>query len=308
MTTYLVRRLAAVPVLIFAVSVLVFLFIRMIPGDPVKAILGTNAGDPTLVDRLHRQLGLDKSLQEQYGKWLGGALHGDFGYSYIQQRSVGQLVMTNLNWTLQLVCASLVVSLILGTAVGTFAALKRNSGTDTLVMTTALVFLSIPSFWLGLLLLVAFAVQLHWFSVVGGGSLSGLVLPAATLGLGSMGFIARFVRSSIIETLEQPHVLYARARGIQAGAVIRRHVMRNSIAPLLTVIGLEAGNLVTGAVMVETIYSRPGLGRLLVYSSVNKDYLTVQAVVLLIALIYVLINLVIDLVRPVLDPRLAYVK
>jgi ABC-type dipeptide/oligopeptide/nickel transport system permease component len=306
--TYLARRLAVVPVLIFAVSVLVFLFIRLIPGDPVRAILGTNAGDPALVERLHRQLGIDKPLQAQYSQWVDGALHGDFGYSYIQQRSVGQLIATNLNWTLQLVCASLVVSLILGTAAGTFAALKRNSGTDTVVMTSALIFLSIPSFWFGLLLLVIFAVQLQWFSVVGGGSLSGLVLPAVTLGLGSVGFIARFVRSSIIETLEQPHVLYARARGIPAGAVLRRHVLRNSIAPLLTVIGLEAGNLVTGAVVVETIYSRPGIGRLLVYSSVNKDYLTVQAVVLLIAVIYVLLNLVIDLVRPVLDPRLAYVK
>jgi ABC-type dipeptide/oligopeptide/nickel transport system permease component len=306
--TYLVRRLAVVPVLIFAVSVLVFLFIRLIPGDPVRAILGTNAGDPALVERLHRQLGIDRPLQSQYIQWLGDALHGDFGYSYIQQRSVGQLIATNLNWTLQLVCASLVISLILGTAAGTFAALKRHSGTDTVVMTTALIFLSIPSFWFGLLLLVIFAVQLQWFSVVGGGSLSGLVLPAVTLGLGSVGFIARFVRSSIIETLEQPHVLYARARGISAGAVLRRHVIRNSIAPLLTVIGLEAGNLVTGAVVVETIYSRPGIGRLLVYSSVNKDYLTVQAVVLLIAVIYVLLNLVIDLVRPVLDPRLAYVK
>jgi ABC-type dipeptide/oligopeptide/nickel transport system permease component len=308
MRTYRLRRLAAVPVLILAVSVLVFLFIRLIPGDPVRAILGTNAGDPALVERLHRQLGIDLPLPEQYAKWVGGALHGDFGYSYIQQRPVGQLVMSNLSWTVQLVCASLVVSLILGTAAGTFAALRRNSGVDTLVMTTALIFLSIPSFWFGLLLLVLFAVQLQWFAVVGGGSLRGLVLPAVTLGLGSMGFIARFVRSSIIEALEQPHVLYARARGIPAGAVIRRHVMRNSIAPLLTVIGLEAGNLVTGAVIVETIYSRPGIGRLLVYSSVNKDYLTVQAVVLLIALIYVLINLVIDLVRPILDPRLVYVR
>jgi ABC-type dipeptide/oligopeptide/nickel transport system permease component len=307
-STYLVRRLAAVPVLIFAVSVLVFFFIRLIPGDPVKAILGTNADDPVLVQRLHSQLGIDHPLVQQYGKWLGAALHGDFGYSYIQQRSVGQLILTNLNWTLQLVGASLVVSLILGTAAGTFAALRRNSVVDTAVMTTALVLMSLPSFWLGLLLLVLFAVRLQWFSVVGGGSFSGLVLPAVTLGLGSMGFLARFVRSSVIEVLEQPHVLYARARGIPAGAVIRRHVLRNSIAPLLTVIGLEAGNLVTGAVIVETIFSRPGLGRLLVYSSVNKDYLTVQALVLLIALIYVLINLVIDLVRPVLDPRLAQVR
>jgi ABC-type dipeptide/oligopeptide/nickel transport system permease component len=306
--TYLVRRLAAIPVLIFAVSVLVFFFIRLIPGDPVKAILGTSADDPALVQRLHRQLGIDQPLVQQYGKWVAGALHGDFGYSYIQQRSVGQLILTNLNWTVQLVGASLVVSLILGTAAGTFAALRRNSVVDTAVMTTALVLMSLPSFWLGLLLLVLFAVRLQWFSVVGGGSFSGLVLPAITLGLGSMGFLARFVRSSVIEVLEQPHVLYAHARGIPAGAVIRRHVLRNSIAPLLTVIGLEAGNLVTGAVIVETIFSRPGLGRLLVYSSVNKDYLTVQALVLLIALIYVLINLVIDLVRPVLDPRLAQVR
>ena len=308
MSSYFTRRLIAVPVLILAISVLVFFFIHLIPGDPVKAILGTNAGDPTLVARLHRQLGIDEPLPRQYATWLAGAIRGDFGYSYIQQRSVGQLVVSNLGWTLQLVAASLAVSLTLGTVAGVFAARRRHSGTDTVVMTTALLFLSIPAFWLGLLLLVVFAVQLQWFSVVGGGSVHGLVLPALTLGLGSMGFIARFVRSTVIEALEQPHVQYAEAHGVPRASILRRHVLRNSIAPVLTVIGLEAGNLVTGAVIVETIFSRPGLGRLLVYSSVNKDYLTVQAVVLLIAFIYVLINFAIDLVRPLLDPRLAQVR
>lgn len=304
MSTYLARRLAAAPVLIFGVSILVFLFIHLIPGDPASAILGTNVGDPSLVARLHRQLGIDLPLPEQYGHWLNNALHGDFGYSYIQQRSVSNLVMTNLGWTVQLIAASLVISLLLGTVAGTVAALRRNHGVDTVVMTTALVFLSVPSFWLGLLLIVAFAVNLHLVAVVGGGSLSGLVLPAVTLGLGSMGFIARFVRSSIIDALGQPHVLYARARGLSGRSVLGRHVMRNAIPPVLTVVGLEAGTLVTGAVVVETIFSRPGLGRLLVYSSINKDYPTVQAVVLVIAVIYVLINLVVDLLHPILDPRL----
>jgi ABC-type dipeptide/oligopeptide/nickel transport system permease component len=292
--------------LAFGISVLVFLIIRLIPGDPAIALLGTSAGDPALVDRLHRQLGLDQPIFVQFVRWADGVLHGDFGYSYGQQRSVSALIAENMVPTLQLAAAGLVLTLVFGMLLGVIAGLKRNSALDTAVMGGALAFLSIPSFWLGLLLLVVFAVQLHWFDVVGGTSLKGLVLPAVALALGGTGLTARFVRSSVIEAMRHPHVTTARAKGISGRAVVAKHVVRNALLPILTVIGLQTGHLLSGAVIIETVFSRPGLGRLLVDSILAKDYLTVQAVVLLIALMYASVNLIVDLLYPILDPRIAY--
>lgn len=303
MSGYVLKRILSIGALAIGISVLVFLIIHFIPGDPVTALLGTSAADPALIARLNAQLGLDRSLPTQYAIWVRNVLHGDFGYSYVQQQSVTSLVLENLPATLQLTVASLSLSLLLGCAVGVVAAVRRNGAADTVAMTVALAFMSIPSFWLGLLLILLFAVELPWFDVVGGPSLKGLVLPAVTLALGTAGFNARFVRSSVLQALTYRHVITARAKGVTRGRVFRRHVLRNALLPMLTIVGLQLGQLLSGAVVVETVFSRPGIGRLLVQAILAKDYLTVQAVVLLIALIYAISNLAVDLLYPVVDPR-----
>ena len=303
MTTYFLRRLASIVGLAFGISVLVFLIIRLIPGDPALALLGTNAGDPSLVARLHQQLGLDEPIPVQYMHWISNVLGGDFGYSYGNQQSVTSLLTANFPATIQLTIAGLALSLFFGSIIGVVAALRRNRAPDTVAMGIALTCMSIPSFWLGLLLILLFAVQLPIFDVVGGTSLKGLVLPAVTLALGSIGFNARFVRSSVINAQQQNHVITAQAKGITAVQVFRRHVLRNALLPILTIVGLQIGQLISGVVIVETVFSRPGIGRLLVQAILSKDYLTVQAVVLIIAVLYALTNFVVDLLYPVLDPR-----
>lgn len=305
MLRYVGGRLAAIITLAFGISILVFLMIRLIPGDPVIALLGTQAGDAELIGRLRQQLGLNESLLQQYLIWLNNVFHGDFGYSYGRQRPVLELIRINFGPTLQLTVAALMLSVIFGLFLGAWAAVRRNRAPDTIGMSLALAFMSMPSFWLGLLLILLFAVTWPIFDVVGGTSLKGLVLPAVTLALGTIGFNARFVRSSLLAAQGQKHVLTARAKGLHRPVVFFRHVLRNALLPILTVVGLQLGNLLSGAVVVEMVFSRPGLGRLLVDAILSKDYLTIQAVVLIIAFIYALTNLVVDMLYPVLDPRIA---
>lgn len=304
MSSYVLRRVIAIVALTFGISVVVFLIIRLIPGDPAIALLGTNAGDPALVARLHHQLGLDQPITTQYLRWIGNVLHGNFGYSYGNDQSVRSLLAANFPATIELTIAALALSLLLGTTIGVASALRRNSIVDTAGMGLALTCMSIPSFWLGLLLILFFAVKLPWFNVVGGTTLKGLVLPAVTLALGSAGFNARFIRSSVIHARMQKHVVTARAKGTTRVQVFMRHVMRNALLPLATIVGLQVGQLLSGTVIVETVFSRPGIGRLLVQAILSKDYITVQAVVLIIAVIYALTNFAVDLLYPVLDPRI----
>jgi len=305
MTRYLLRRLGGLVALLIGISVLVFLMIRLIPGDPVTTILGQSASDPALVERLRTQLGLDRPLLAQYLSWLQGVVVGDFGYSYSQQRPVTQLIAANIGPTLGLTVAALVVTVGIGLLLGVLAGVRRGTPLDTGIMGAALTFMSLPSFWLGSMLLVLLAVKLPLFDVVGGSGLSGLVLPTVTLALGGVGFLARFVRSSVADTARQKYVTTARAKGLSNRSVVWGQVVRNALLPVLTIVGLQLGNLLSGTVIVETVFSRPGIGRLLVDSILQKDYLTVQAVVLLIAAIYAVVNTVVDLLYPVLDPRVA---
>ncbi len=305
MLKYVFGRLISIVALAFGISVLAFLLIRLIPGDPVMAMMGTQAADPATIARLTHQLGLDQPLPVQYLSWIQNLFHGDFGYSFGSQRPVSSLLAENFPATLQLTLAALVLSVIFGLLLGTVAAVKRNRSADTYGMAIALAFMSLPSFWLGMLLILAFAVAIPIFDVVGGLSFKGLILPAITLALGVIGFNARFVRSSLIAAQSQKHVVTARAKGLAPRKVFFRHVFRNSLLPVLTVIGLQVGNLLSGTVVVETVFSRPGLGRLLVSSIMSKDYLTVQAVVLIIAVIYAFLNFLVDLLYPLLDPRIA---
>lgn len=306
MTTYLIRRLLAVALLLFGMTILVFLILRLIPGDPAVVMLGTNAGSQALVRNLHHQLGLDLPWPVQYIRWLKGLFRGDLGYSYDQGLPVTTLIADNFPYTAQLAVVGLGLSVIGGIVIGVVAALYRKTVLDTLLMGFALIGTSIPIFWTGLLLILVFSVQLHWFNVFSGTSLKGLVLPVVSLGIGGAGFTARFVRSAVIDSLRQHFVTTARSKGLPSRRVIERHVLRNSVLPVLTIVGLQFGNLLGGAVIVETVFSRPGIGRVLVEAILNKDYLVVQGVVLLIALLYILANLAVDLLYPVFDPRISH--
>jgi ABC-type dipeptide/oligopeptide/nickel transport system permease component len=305
MMRYTARRLGALVFLAIAISIVDFAIIRLIPGNPARNILGTSDASPALVARLDNQLGLNRPVVTQYWIWAGDVLRGNFGYSYSLKQSVSSLLAQNIPPTLELVVAGLALTVVLGLLIGVAAALRRGRATDTVLMATSVTFLSIPSFWLGLLLIELLAVRVHLFPVVGGTGLTGLALPAITLGLGGVGLTARFVRSSVIEAAQLPHVVIARAKGLPRTLVLTRHVIRNSLLPVINILGLQFGSLLSGVVIVEEVFSRNGLGRLLVDSILAKDYPTVQAVVLLIAITYCIVTLLVDLAYQVLDPRTA---
>jgi ABC-type dipeptide/oligopeptide/nickel transport system permease component len=301
---YVGKRLLALVVLLIGISILVFLMLQLIPGSPVSALLGQSATNPAAVARLTRELGLNRPLPVQYWLWLDDALHGNLGFSYQNQQPVSALIGQNLPSTLVLAGSGLLISVVGGILLGAVAAARRNTAVDSVSMGIAMTLVALPSFWLGLILILVFAVALPWFPVVGGTSLRGLILPAFTLGLGVLGITARFVRSSLLEVMNSSHVVAARAKGLNRRTVFVKHIARNAVLPVLTVIGLQVGSLLSGAVLVETVFSRLGIGRLLVQSILNKDYATVQATVLIIAAFYVVTNLVVDLLYPLLDPRI----
>lgn len=301
---YIGKRLLALVVLLIGISILVFLMLQLIPGSAVSALLGQSATNPAAVARLTRELGLNRSLPMQYWLWLDHTLHGNLGYSYQNQQPVSSLIRQNLPSTLVLAGSGLLISLVGGIALGAVAAIRRDTPADSVFMGIAMTLVALPSFWLGLIMILVFAVALPWFPVVGGTTLRGLVLPAFTLGLGVLGITARFVRSSLLEVMGSSHVVAARAKGLNRRTVFLKHVARNAVLPVLTVVGLQVGSLLSGAVLVETVFSRLGIGRLLVQSILNKDYATVQATVLIIAAFYAVANLVVDLLYPVLDPRI----
>lgn len=305
MLQYTARRLGALVFLAIGISVIAFGILRLIPGDPAQAILGTSGTSKAELARLDAQLGLNRSLVIQYLSWVGDALKGDFGYSYSQKQPVSSLLAQNIPPTLELIAAGLVLTVVLGMLIGVGAALRRGRLTDTALMAGSVTFLSLPSFWLGQLLIMVFAVQVHLFPVVGGTGLAGLTLPAVTLALGGIGLTARFVRSSVIEAAQQPHVVIARAKGLPRSRILLGHVIRNSLLPVINIVGIQFGSLLSGVVIVEEVFSRNGLGRLLVDSILSKDYPTVQAVVLLIAVTYCVVTLLVDLAYRIIDPRTA---
>jgi ABC-type dipeptide/oligopeptide/nickel transport system permease component len=306
MLAYTVRRLFAILVLAFGVSILVFLIVRLIPGDPVAQMLGTSAGSTADIARLRHELGLDLPIPIQYIHWLGGLLHGDLGYSYTNTLPVTTLLLQNIPYTVELTAAALVVSLLLGVPLGIISAYMRGRLSDTVAMMVALVALSMPDFWLGLLLITLFSSTLHLIAVFGGTSPQSLILPSLALGAGVGGVTARFVRTSIVNVMRQKYVTTARSKGLTSFRLFRRHVLRNGLLPIATLVGLQVGYLLSGTVVIETVFSRPGLGRLLIDSILSKDYLTVQGLVLLITIIYAFVNLLVDLAYPFMDPRIVY--
>ncbi len=302
---FLVRRLAlTVPVLI-GVATLVFALIHLIPGDPAQAILGETASEAD-VAALRTRLGLDRPLIEQYAGFLSSAARGDLGTSLRSNAPVAQEITDRLPATLELAAAAMFVAIGFSIPLGIIAAVRRGTIVDHAATTVALTGISIPNFWLGPLLALVFAVELGWLPVSGRGTLANLVLPAISLGAALAAILARMTRASLLEELREPYVQAARARGASQGRAVLRHAFRNSLIPVVTLIGLQFGAVLTGAVITETIFAWPGIGRLLIQSIGFRDYPIVQGCVFFIAVTYVGMNLLTDLVYGVLDPRIRY--
>lgn len=307
MSQYLVRRLLlAVPVIV-GVSVAVFLMMHLIPGDPALALL---RGQPTVtdadIDRVRHQLGLDDPIAVQYFKYAGRALRGDFGDSVQSHRPVLEMIGEQSWATIQLALAAMVLAVVLGVTLGTISAVRQNTWVDRLSMLVALFGVSMPSFWFGLLLIYVFSLRLGWFPITGQGGLERLVLPAVALGMDFSAITARLVRSNLLEVLRQDYVLSARAKGLRDRVVVSRHALRNAMIPVLTIVGLQLGNLLGGAVVVETVFAREGIGRLAITAILSKDFPLVQGIVLLAAVVYVAVNLAVDLTYALFDPRIHY--
>lgn len=313
MAAYLAKRLlAAIPVLL-GLSVIVFLIMALIPGDPATAILGAYA-TPENVATLNRQLGLDQPLPSQYLIWLGNILQGDFGRSYALNRPVLDEVLERFQATLILAGTALVLASLLGLLAGVVSAVRQYGWTDRLVTFAVLIGISTPSFFLGLLLILFFAVGLRWFpasgmyAVYGGGDLKDLgrhlVLPAVTLAVVATGVIARLTRTAMLEVLRQDYIRTARAKGLTERRVIWRHAFKAALVSVIPVIGIQAGFVLGGAVYVETVFQWPGIGSMLVSAISTRDILLAQGGVLVVAAAYVLFNLAADIAQTLLDPRL----
>src|SRR5690349_997078 len=306
MNAYIARRvLQTIPVL-FGVSLLVFSMLVLVPGDPVQLMLSEFQTSPEQIARLRSQLHLDEPLPVQFGRFLVDAAHGDLGTSIRTRRPVTTEIADNFPSTLQLAIAGLVVAGVIGVTLGIIAAASKRAGVQLGAMLLALIGVSMPSFWLGLLLIFAFSLQIRLFPATGGGDLQHLVLPSITLGLGAAAILARLTRSSMLEVLRQEYVTTARAKGLADWLVILRHALKNALIPVVTIFGLQFGQLLAGTVVVETVFARPGLGRLIIDGILNKDFPVVQGVVLVVAVSYVLVNLLVDIVYAVLDPRIRY--
>lgn len=313
MGLYIAKRLlAAIPVL-FGLTIIVFVIMAMIPGDPATAILGSYA-TPENVERLNRELGLDKPMIQQYFIWLGNLFQGDLGRSFILNRPVLDEVMERFNATLILAGTALIICSMLGLLAGVISAVRQFGIADKLITFVVLIGISIPSFWLGLLLILVFSVQLKMFpvsgmyAIYGGGGpldlLHHLFLPAMTLAVVATGVIARLTRTAMLEVLRQDYIRTARAKGVPERTVIYKHAFKASLVSIIPVIGIQAGFVLGGAVYIETVFQWPGIGSMLVKAISTRDLLLVQGGVLVVAAAYVLFNLAADVVQTLVDPRL----
>ena len=305
MRPYLLRRTLLTLPTVWGVVTLVFLLIHLIPGDPVEIMLGESA-IPADRETLRRELGLDRPVLEQYGHFLLGLCKGDLGRSLHQRESVSRLILDRYPATLQLTFAAMGISLLLALPAGILSGIRQYSLWDHSTMFLALLGVSMPNFWLGPLLILVFSIQLGWLPVSGKGGLEHLILPALTLGASMAAIVARMTRSSVLEVLREDYVVTARAKGLPERTVILKHVLRNAMLPVLTVVGLQFGALLAGAIITETIFSWPGLGTLLIHSIQTRDYPLVQGCILVISLSYVLVNLGTDLLYVLIDPRIQY--
>ncbi len=311
MASYIARRLLQlVPVLLLA-SIVIFGLMRLIPGDPAQVLAGEDAS-PERIQEVRVRLGLDQPLPMQYVVWLGRVLQGDLGESVISGQSVATILSQKLPATAELAVGALLLALVVGIPLGVTAALRRGSGLDLAVTAYTSIVLGIPNFWLGLLLIIVFVVMLNWLPPGGRvpftenplEAIKYLLMPVLTLSIRASGIFIRFTRTAMLEVLPEDYVRTARAKGLTESAVVLRHALRCALIPVVTIVGLEFGRLLAGAVIAEQIFAWPGVGRLIIQSVGQRDYAIVQGVLLLLVAVFVLINLLTDLIYGFLDPRI----
>lgn len=301
--TFILRRVVLLVPVLLGVTLLTFVVTKFTPGDPVLLMLG-NFATPERVAEVRAQLGLDDPLLLQYARYVGNTLRGDFGTSIRSQRPVLDEILERLPSTAELAFGGLICAALIGIPVGVVAAAVRSRWLSGLVMTISVLGLSIPGFWLAVIGLIVFGVNLKWITVMGGQGLKDLILPALCLGLGEGAVLARLTYATVRENLLADYVRTARSKGLSERVVLWRHALRNALLPILTVFGLQIGSLLSGSVFMEAVFARPGLGRYAINAINNRDFPQIQGMVLFTALIYVLVNLVIDIAYAWADPRI----
>lgn len=307
MGAYLVRRLLFSVLILWGAVSIVFVVLRLVPADPALLILGSDATTGE-VEALRASMGLNRSIGVQYWYFLTDLLRGDFGDSYRQHTGAMGMVLERLPATIRLAVAALVIAVGIGIPFGLLAALRVNRLTDYIVSVVSLFFQSLPGFWVGIVFILVFARTLQWLPSGGAGGLDHLVLPAVTLALPFVAILTRMSRTGLLEVINESYIQTARAKGLSERIVIFPHAMRNALIPIITIIGLQFGQLLGGAVIIETVFSWPGVGRLLIDSINQRDYNVVQAAIVVIAVTFVTINLIVDLLYGYLDPRVRLVK
>lgn len=306
MTAYIVRRVLLLIPIWIGILILVFLMRVLVPGDPIQLMFAGQISSPQAEAALRHKYGLDKPLAVQFVDYVDGVVHGNLGTSITTQRPVLQDIESRYPYTLVLAVTSLAIAVTIGLVTGILSAVYKDSIIDAVSMVFALAGLSMPAFWLGLLLIYFFAVNLGWFPVLGSMTPKGIVLPSVTLGVIASAIIARLVRSCMLDVLGEEYIQTARAKGLAEKTVILRHALRNALLPIVTIVGLQFGGLLSGAFIIEVVFAWHGVGELAVQALQKRDFPLIQGIVLVVATTYVLVNLVVDILYAVLDPRITY--
>ncbi|MEM3470545.1 MAG: ABC transporter permease [Thermoproteota archaeon] len=314
MTSYIVRRLLIGVFTLLSITFIVFALVSLAPGDPIRLMLATERITPELAAKMVQYYNLDKPWYVQYGKYLTNLVHGDLGYSLTTRNRVSTSIASVFPNTLLLAFASMLVAVTIAIPLGAISAVYRNSFADYISLVVALIGVSMPNFWLGLLLILFFGLRLKWLPIFGIGRLSKglwdvvnhLVLPSVTLGTGLAGLLTRLTRSSLLDILGHDFVRTARAKGLSEGRVLAKHVFRNALIPIITTIGIQFGSLLGGAMIVETIFAWPGMGRLAIQAVQERDYPVIQGTTLVFATCFILVTLIVDILYAVIDPRIRY--
>lgn len=309
MLIYILRRLGLMIFILLGVSVITFSMMHLVPGDPAEVIAMERYGEEITAETIEfvrAEFGLDQPVYLQYFNWLTNVLQGDLGYSFRTDRPVLDEILARLPATLQLALAGMLIALVIAIPVGIISATRQYSAVDNISMFGALLGVSMPNFWLGLLLIMFFSVHLGWLPVFGRGGIEHLILPAITLGTGMAAITTRLIRSSMLEVLGQDYIRTARAKGLKEKVVIYKHALKNAMIPVVTIVGLQFAFLLEGAVIVEVIFAWPGIGRLLVDSIFARDFMLIQGCILFIAAMFVLVNLLVDVSYAYLDPKIRY--
>ena len=316
MTSYVIRRILQMPVVALLVTFSLFVVMHALPGDPIYAMIGESEStlDEETIDRLREDLGLNDPIVVQYFNWMGDVLRGDLGRSFRDRADISQQIIDRIPTTLQLAVLSLAVAVCIGVPAGTIAAVKRNSLIDVGVTLFAMFGIAVPNFWFSMLLIWLFVITLDWLPASGFvgiwedpvAAMKHMAMPVTALGLTLSGSIMRYTRSSVLEVLNQDYIRTARAKGLAETSVIVRHALRNSLLPVVTIIGLQLGNLLAGSVIIETMFAIPGLGRMAITAIRGRDYPSLQGVVLLFTMVVLIVNLITDMSYALLDPRVRY--